>query len=126
MPNAFERDAVDPSREIRLTRGAVIALATVLTFVAGTLFSSAAMAAGIDSPDVLALVFALGGCTMLFLLLVWYIVQLARVGDERHVPPAMERRFIHRGAPWTQPRRPPSGSTIMWALGALRRRTTVR
>src|SRR5688500_1689763 len=76
MPNPFAPVAARPCREIRLTRRAVVAFATVLTFVSGTLFSSAAMAAGIDSPDVLALVFALGGCTMLFLLLVWYIAQL--------------------------------------------------
>ena len=123
MPNPFAPPAIHPSRQIQLTRRAVLAFATVLTFVTGTLFSSAAMAAGITSPDTLALVFALGGCTMLFLLVVWYISQVARAEERRTRTGPVDRRFIDRGAPWTQPRRPPSGSTIMWAVNAFRRRT---
>lgn len=123
MPNPFA-PPVHPSRQIQLSRRAVLAFATALTFVTGTLFSSAAMAAGITSPDMLALIFALGGCTMLFVLVLWYILQLARADDARRARSGrLDRRYIDRGAPWTQPRRPPSGSTIMWALNAFRRRS---
>jgi len=103
---------------IMVSRRSVAAAAIVLVFVAGTLFSSAALAAGIDSPDLLALVFAFGATTTLFVLLVWYVAQL---------PPARgtvaSSDDIERGPPWTPSQRPPSGSTIMWAASALRRAT---
>ena len=121
MPNPFAPTAVHPSRQIRLTRRAVLGLVTVLTFVAGTLFSSAALAAGVDSPDMLALIFALGGCATLLVMILWYLVELARVERRRQAGGRVEHGSEHRA--WTQPRRPPSGSTIMWALGAFRRRT---
>lgn len=120
----MSRDTQDlpPSNEIRLSRRAVLVFAAVLTFVAGTLFSGAAAAAGIHSPDLLALIFALGGCTMLFLLVVWYLSHLVRQEPREPARSRVDRRFIDRGSPWTQHRRPPSGSTIMWAANALRRR----
>ena len=111
------------SNEIRLSRRAVLVFAAVLTFVAGTLFSGAAAAAGIHSPDLLALIFALGGCGTLFLLVVCYLGHLVRQESRERARSKVDRRFIDRGSPWTQHRRPPSGSTIMWAANALRRRT---
>jgi hypothetical protein len=119
---------VEAARQIRLSRAHVLGLAVVLTFVAGTLFSTAALAAGIDSPDTLALVFALGGSTMLFLLLVWYTIQLGRAAGEGeprvHSRPPLPAPF-DRGPAWLQARRPPSGTTIMWAASAFRRRTDI-
>lgn len=113
-----------PPRQIRLSRRHVLAFATAITFFAGTFFSGAAAAAGLDSPDMLALMFALGGCTMLFLLLVWYITCLTPMRTE--APPARSKVTpdpFDRGSAWKQSRRPPSGSTIMWAAKVLRRRT---
>lgn len=121
MPNPFAPET-RPPRQIRLSGRGVLAFATALTFVSGTLFSSAAMGAGVTSPDLLALIFALGGCSMLFLLLLWYLAQLARAEGERTARNAPHRRFVDQRSPWTQPRRPPSGSTIMWAMSALRRK----
>ena len=113
-----------PARQIQVTRRYVLAFATVLTFFAGTLFSGAAAAAGVNSPDMLALMFALGGCTMLFLLLVWYITHLTPVQEEEAAPRSkVAPDPFDRGTAWKQSRRPPSGSTIMWAANALRRRT---
>ena len=115
---------VEPARQIRLSRMHVLGLAAVLAFFAGSLFSTAALAAGVNSPDTLALVFALGGSTMLFLLLVWYILQLGGVAAGR--TPArstVPQSPFDRGPAWKQSRRPPSGSTIMWAASVLRRRT---
>jgi hypothetical protein len=111
-----------PTRQIRLSGRAVLALATLATFVAGTLFSTAAAAAGIHSPDLLALIFALGSFAMLFALMVWYLAQLARIEGamrERGVLPA---HTAPRPAFIDQHRRPPSGSTVMWAMNGLRRR----
>ena len=110
-------------RQIRLSRRTVLAFAAVITFFAGTLFSGAAAAAGVQAPDMLALCFALGGCTTMFLLLVWYITQVGRAQERR----APKSRPLHspydRGPAWMQARRPPSGSTIMWAANLLRRRS---
>jgi uncharacterized protein (DUF1501 family) len=116
------------TRRIRLSRRAVLAFAALATFVAGTLFSTAAAAAGIHSPDLLALIFALGSFAMLFALVVWYLAQLARIEGAMRERIEAEPAFIHRGTPWTQHRRPPSGSTIMWSASALRRkvRATLR
>ena len=116
-------DRNDSTRQIRLSRFHVIGLAAVLTFVAGTFFSTAALAAGVSSPDTLALVFALGGSTMLFLLLVWYILQLGRVAAGRANPGTVAPPPFDRGPAWKQSRRPPSGTTIMWAANMFRRRT---
>jgi hypothetical protein len=112
-----------PTHEIRLSRRAVLVFAAVLTFVAGTLFSGAAAAAGIHSPDLLALIFALGGCGTLLFLVIAYLGQLVRQESRERARSKVDQRFIDRGSPWTQHRRPPSGSTIMWAANALRRRT---
>ena len=71
------------SRQIELSRRVVLFAVTVVTFVAGTLFSTAALAAGVQSPDVLAMVFALGAFGSLFLILVWYLTELARVESAR-------------------------------------------
>jgi hypothetical protein len=115
---------VPPVRQIRLQRRHVLAFATVLTFIAGTLFSGAAAAAGVSSPDLLALIFALGACATLFFLLVWYISNLTPAHSE--APPACGKvppENFDQGTAWKQSRRPPSGSTIMWAANVLRRRT---
>jgi hypothetical protein len=113
-----------PTRQIHLSRRYVIGFAAVATFFAGTLFSGAAAAAGVDRPDVLALLFALGGCATLFLLLVWYIMHLTPVQPEEGLPGSkVSVDPFDQGTAWKQSRRPPSGTTIMWAANALRRWT---
>ena len=63
-------------RTVRLSHRAVYALTALVMAVVGTLCSTAALAAGVQSVDMLALVFSMGAAGALFLLLVWYILQL--------------------------------------------------
>ncbi len=125
MANPFAPERAP--RQIELSRRVVVMAVMALTFVAGTLFSTAAFAAGEKNPDVLAMVFALGAFGTLFLILVWYLGQLARVDCARRArileSSRVDRRNPAPGAPWTQTRRPPSGSTIMWAASMFRRST---
>ena len=63
-------------RTIRLTRTAVFSLAAGVMALTGTLSSTAALAAGVQSIDVLAILFAMGAAGSLVALIVWYLLQL--------------------------------------------------
>lgn len=63
-------------RTIRLTRTAVFSLAAGVMALMGTLSSTAALAAGVQSIDVLAILFAMGAAGSLVALIVWYLLQL--------------------------------------------------
>lgn len=63
-------------RTIRLTRTAVFSLAAGVMALMGALCSTAAFAAGVQSSDVLAILFAMGAAGSLFALIVWYLLQL--------------------------------------------------
>ena len=64
------------SRTIRLHRQVVYALTAAVMAVVGALCSTAAFAAGVHSADILALLFSMGALGALFILVVWYILQL--------------------------------------------------
>ncbi|MEO5677346.1 MAG: hypothetical protein ABIQ84_07345 [Usitatibacter sp.] len=64
------------TRTIRLTRAAVFSLSAGITALMGTLCSTAALAAGVESVDTLAIVFAMGAAGALFALIIWYLLQL--------------------------------------------------
>jgi hypothetical protein len=63
-------------RTIRLSRHLVYALTASVMAVVGALCSTAAFAAGVHSVDMLALLFSMGALGALFILVVWYILQL--------------------------------------------------
>ncbi len=63
-------------RTIRLSRGIVFSVATGIMALIGALCSTAAFAAGVQSVDVLAILFAMGAAGALFALIVWYLLQL--------------------------------------------------
>jgi RsiW-degrading membrane proteinase PrsW (M82 family) len=65
-----------PSRTIRITRRALFVFAAAVMALFGVMFSTAALAAGVKSIDVLAMVFLLGAAASLFALVVWYLLQL--------------------------------------------------
>jgi RsiW-degrading membrane proteinase PrsW (M82 family) len=64
------------SRTIRITRRALFVFAAAVMALFGVMFSTAALAAGVKSVDVLAMVFLLGAAASLFALVVWYLLQL--------------------------------------------------
>lgn len=64
------------NRTIRLTRSAVFSITAGVMALMGTLCSTAALAAGVQSVDVLAILFAMGATGALFALIVWYLFQL--------------------------------------------------
>ena len=61
---------------LRLQRKVAYVITLVIMAMMGTLFSTAAFAAGESSADILAMLFLLGATAALFLLLLWYVVQL--------------------------------------------------
>ena len=63
-------------RTIRLSHRGVCAFTAALMAVIGTLCSTAAFAAGVHSVDMLAMLFSMGALGALFLLVVWYTLQL--------------------------------------------------
>lgn len=63
-------------RTIRLSRQVVFVLTAAVMAVVGALCSTAAFAAGVHSADLLALLFSMGALGALFILVVWYILQL--------------------------------------------------
>jgi len=66
-----------PRRHIvRLSVRAVYACVAVVMLLLGLAFSTAALAAGVKSPDVLAMLFAMGALVALLALVVWYLLQL--------------------------------------------------
>jgi RsiW-degrading membrane proteinase PrsW (M82 family) len=71
------------SRTIRITRRALFAFAAAVMALFGVMFSTAAVAAGVKSIDVLAMIFLLGAAASLFALLIWYLVQL-QARSRRH------------------------------------------
>ena len=64
------------SRTIRLSHRLVYTLTAAVMAVVGTLCSTAAFAAGVNNVDMLALLFSMGALGALFILVVWYILQL--------------------------------------------------
>lgn len=65
------------NRTIRLTRAAVFSLAAGIMALMGTLCSTAALAAGVESVDTLAILFAMGAAGALVALIIWYLLQLS-------------------------------------------------
>ena len=65
-----------PKRTIRLSRGIVFSMTAAVMALMGVLCSTAALAAGVQSVDVLAILFAMGAAGALFALIVWYLIQL--------------------------------------------------
>lgn len=63
-------------RTIRLSRAAVFSTSAGIMALMGTLCSTAAFAAGVESADVLAILFAMGAAGALIALIVWYLLQL--------------------------------------------------
>jgi len=63
-------------RVIEVTRRAVLMITAGAAALAGALFSTAAFASGVQSLDVLAMIFVLGVTGTLLALLVFYMVQL--------------------------------------------------
>ena len=64
------------ARTIRITRRALFVFAAAVMAIFGVMFSTAALAAGVKSFDVLAMIFLLGAAASLFALIVWYLAQL--------------------------------------------------
>ena len=64
------------TRTIRITRRALFVFAAAVMAIFGVMFSTAALAAGVKSFDVLALLFVMGAAASLLALLVWYLLQL--------------------------------------------------
>jgi len=63
-------------RNIRITRRALFVFAAAVMALFGVMFSTAALAAGVKSIDVLAMVFLMGAAAALLALVVWYLAQL--------------------------------------------------
>jgi len=63
-------------RVVRLTRRAVCLLTAAVMALFGVLLSTAALAAGVERVDLLALLFLLGAAGSLLALIVWYLLQL--------------------------------------------------
>ena len=63
-------------RVLRLTVRTAYAWIAFLMCVIGLAFSTAALAAGVTSIDVLAMLFAMGAAAALLALVVWYLLQL--------------------------------------------------
>jgi hypothetical protein len=72
------------STTVKLSRRTLYALVCAFVTLAGGMFSTAALAAGVHSFDLLAMLFAMGASLALFLLLVWYILQMhsSAIADE--------------------------------------------
>ena len=64
------------TRTIRITRRALFVFAAAMMAIFGVMFSTAALAAGVTSFDVLAMIFLMGAAAALLALLVWYLLQL--------------------------------------------------
>lgn len=64
------------NRTVRLDRNVVYALTAGVMALMGSLCSTAAFAAGVQSIDVLAIFFAMGAAGSLVALIVWYLGQL--------------------------------------------------
>lgn len=64
------------NRTIRLNRNVVYALSAGVMALMGTLCSTAALAAGVQSIDVLAILFAMGAAGALLGLIIWYLLEL--------------------------------------------------
>ena len=63
-------------RIVRLTHRAVFFGTALVMALFGVMFSTAALAAGVKSVDVLAMMFFLGASASLLALVVWYLLQL--------------------------------------------------
>lgn len=63
-------------RVVRLTVRSAYAWIAFLMCAIGLAFSTAALAAGVTSIDILAMVFAMGALAALLALVVWYLLQL--------------------------------------------------
>lgn len=61
---------------VRLERRIAYVITASIMAVVGTLFSTAAFAAGVNSVDVLAMLFVMGAAGALLMLLLWYLSQL--------------------------------------------------
>jgi hypothetical protein len=61
---------------VRIPRNAAYLITAGIMAVMGTLFSTAAFAAGVNNVDVLAMLFVMGAAGALLMLLLWYLSQL--------------------------------------------------
>lgn len=70
-------------RIVRLTRRALYLWAAGIMALIGVMFSTAALAAGVKSFDVLAMLFVMGAAASLLALVVWYLLQLKAQSSQR-------------------------------------------
>ena len=71
-------------RVVRLTHRTVYILTAGVMALFGILLSTAAMAAGVKSVDVLAMMFLLGAAGSLLALVIWYLLSLKVHSSHRH------------------------------------------
>lgn len=64
------------SRVVRISLRAAYLWVASMMLIIGLAFSTAALAAGVTSVDVLAMLFAMGALAALLALVVWYLLQL--------------------------------------------------
>jgi hypothetical protein len=65
-----------PRLYVRLTRNLAYMITASIMGLMGSLFSTAAFAAGVHRVDVLVILFVMGASAALLLVLVWYLYQL--------------------------------------------------
>lgn len=76
MADISSDTAIRRRLRVRLHRRVAYRITLFIMATMGTLFSTAAFAAGVNSVDMLAMLFALGAAGALFFLLLWYVAQL--------------------------------------------------
>jgi hypothetical protein len=76
MANSKRGTPPRPRVRVRMHRQLAYMITAGIMAVMGSLFSTAAFAAGVNEVDVLAALFVMGAAGTLILLLLWYLAQL--------------------------------------------------